>query len=384
MLFYFTLGDAQSYFLTAIQGIDITGVFGLDFIILLVNSTLFFILQCPKNNSKSFSVLISFAIVTGWFGYGFWALQTWQQDISKWKSVNVGLIQTNRVATLNTPQPQAGYSRTFPMEMDLSLKLKKDQPDFIVWPEGNFFGYKYWENVQTSFRESISNLNIPIIFHDTTYSSNGLINNYYNSSLFINTNGNLQNIYHKIKRVPFGEYIPLTNDIPFLKAILGDYVTNLSAGTKHEVFEIGPMRLIPKLCYESLFPEFVAEAIGKDGSGKIIIVQSQDGWFGRSAQPKQHVTASSLRAVENRVPLVHAINNGPSSITLPTGEYVFQSPFFQKGQWSVPMPFDGNKGGSFYSRYPYVVISIIRLIGLSLILIKLYISAKEKQRMKRG
>src|SRR5690606_41531313 len=58
-----------------------------------------------------------------------------------------------------------------------------------------------------------------------------------------------------------------------------------------------------KICYESAFPEFMAGAIGADAPGKVIVILSQDSWFGRSRQPYQHLWQSALRAVENRVPV---------------------------------------------------------------------------------
>lgn len=373
MLFYFKLGDAQSYFLTAIQAIDHTGVWGLDFIIIITNISLYQLFFFPKETYKSPSFLIAIGVVFVWFGYGIFSLNLWKTEIKSWDKIKVGMIQTNRLAQLKTPAPELGYSRTFPMEMGLSQNLKNDTPDFIVWPEGNFFGYSYWKPVRDAFKTHVERLNIPIVFHDTTFSLNDGKKVYYNSSLLMNKNGDLQNIYHKIKRVPFGEYIPFTEKFPFLKVILGDYLSNLSAGTEQKEFKVGLIRLIPKLCYESLFPEFVANGIGKFGNGKVIVVQSQDGWFGKSSQPEQHLTASSLRAIENRVPLVHAINNGSSAVTLPTGEYVFKSPFFQKGQWTVSVPFDANSGGSFYSAYPYFFINLIRTVLIVLIGIRIYL-----------
>lgn len=61
--------------------------------------------------------------------------------------------------------------------------------------------------------------------------------------------------------------------------------------------------------------------------GTVLIGLSSNGWFGDTVQPYQHVNASILRAVENRLPFVHVLNNGPSVVVLPNGRVVFQSQF---------------------------------------------------------
>ena len=124
------------------------------------------------------------------------------------------------------------------------------------------------------------------------------------------------------------------------------------------------MRFVPKLCYESQFSSLVGGAFGKDAKGKILLVQSQDGWYGKSNQPEQHMASSVFRAVENRVPLVHVINNGSSAIAGPQGRYYYQTRPFEEVNSVGLMPFDANSGGSFFSENPYLFVGGLRFLFL--------------------
>src|SRR5699024_5726599 len=80
-------------------------------------------------------------------------------------------------------------------------------------------------------------------------------------------------------------------------------------------------------------------------------------WFGESTQPLQHANMSILRSVENRVPMVHLINNGPSVATAPNGRVLARSSPFNQDELLVRMPFDPATGGSFFSRYPHLFLN---------------------------
>ncbi|MDX1589973.1 MAG: nitrilase-related carbon-nitrogen hydrolase [Oleiphilaceae bacterium] len=76
---------------------------------------------------------------------------------------------------------------------------------------------------------------------------------------------------------------------------------------------------MPLICYETLFPALAARAMPRQRNGTVLVGLSNDARFGSTCQPLQPVSASILRAVENRVPFVHVPNNGPSVAVLPNG-----------------------------------------------------------------
>jgi len=361
MLFYFKLGDSQSYWLTAVQAVDITGVYGLDFLIVLVNILFFKLLTSPKELWGKPMPIIALLLITVWFGYGYFSLASWDQKIEGWESKRIGIVQPNRSATLSPSKIEAGYSRLYPLEMEMSQTLAKEGVDVIIWPEGNFFGYSYWKSVRLAFKQLVREMKTPLVFLDSTKKVINGTSHFYNSSLWIDQQGDLRGQYNKMQLVPFGEYTPLIGDFEPLKELLGDFLSGLSPGQSHQSFNVNGMKLTPKICFESIFPQLVAASIADQPAGRVLVVQSQDGWYGRSSASEQHMVSSTLRAIENRVPLIHVLNNGSSAIVLPNGRYVFRSPFYQTGQWAVSMPFDPKSGGSFFSQHPQLVMNGTRL-----------------------
>ncbi|MDH5561056.1 MAG: apolipoprotein N-acyltransferase, partial [Deltaproteobacteria bacterium] len=362
MLFYYKMGDSQSYFYSALQGTDITGVFGLDFILGLSSISVYYLLFKPFDKRNVICISVACLIVLIWFGYGVTRLASMDETISKWKTKRIGIVQPNRAATLARPMPEKGYSRLYPLEIEMTRELKDKGAEAAFWPEGNFFGYVYWPQVKEAFQKHISQLGIPVLFHDTTLEVIKGKNHYFNSTLYLNEKGIMVDKYNKMIRVPIGEYMPLIGEIEFARELLGDYLSSLSAGKEHKVFDLAGMRMIPLLCYESLFPLFVGEAAQTAPKGGVLLVQSQDGWYGETSASEVHTATTVLRAVENRLPLVHAINNGPSSIILPSGRIHFQTPAFKKGSWAADMPYDETSGGSFYRDHPYWFVNIIRFV----------------------
>jgi apolipoprotein N-acyltransferase len=126
------------------------------------------------------------------------------------------------------------------------------------------------------------------------------------------------------------------------------------------------MRIVPKVCYETAFPGDVAEAIGSDAAGKVLLFISQDNWFGETTQPFQHRAMSVVRAVENRVPMIHLINNGPSVVTAPNGRTLVSTQAFSRAEVIADLRFSPASGGSLYSRYPHV---FERLMFVALVLL---------------
>lgn len=349
-LFPFRLADSQSANLIFLQPVEWTGVWGLELVILLVGSALY---KAVAPGSKPWAGIGLAALLVGaWVLVGSLGLKQWDQKLSGLRPKTLGLIQTNRPASLEAPEPEPGYSLTYPLEMDLSHKLAEGGAELLLWPEGHFYGYAYWLEVRANFQAQVATMGIPLFFLDSGYSQTPAGKQNYNTTFVITAEGRDGGMYHKRHLVPFGEYTPWIGEFPWIRNLLGDFLADLSPGTFDKTFEAAGMRITPKICYEVLYPEEVAQAIGADGAGKVILAQSQDGWYGESAQPEQHLAASLVRAVENRVPLVHVINNGPSAVILPQGRYAFKAPAFESGHYLAKLPYDPNLGGSFYSRHP--------------------------------
>ena len=136
---------------------------------------------------------------------------------------------------------------------------------------------------------------------------------YYNSIYVIDDEGQIVSAADKAHLVPFGEYLPfggLLEQAGFrtIAQSFGGY----SAAERRTLLNLpGGLRAVPLICYEAIFPE-MSEIDGT--SGDLIVNVTNDGWYGATPGPYQHLRQAQLRAVETRRPLVRAANTGISAV----------------------------------------------------------------------
>jgi len=379
MLFTVRLGESQSQFLSAIQATEFTGVHGLDAIIALSNIMLFKVINLLSTNQKkqtNWPWLLATIIIIAWLTYGLFAMQIWDIKIEDSDTIRIGIVQPNEAPSLEKSKSYPGYSRAYPPEMAMTERLSKDGAEIVIWPEAKYKAYLDQPRVSKAFQNQINLLNTSLVFQDIEHKkSPQKVNNLqYNSAVMLDQNGEELGQYQKMKRIAFGEYVPLVSDVPVLRTwiedFFGRFLNEMAQGTSHQVFEHQKLNIIPLICYEVMFPEFVAEAVAltqaENKSGNLLVGLSSNGWFGTTRQPYQHVNASILRAVENRTPLVHAVNNGPSIVAIPNGRVIFISDYHQAGGYVVDIPYSNSFKRSFYSQYPklftYSVYGILILV----------------------
>jgi apolipoprotein N-acyltransferase len=411
MIFTTHLGDAQSQFLSAIQAIEFVGVHGLNFIIALSNvmilaifSRIFFPAQTPCKQEKWLFTAATLLLVT-WFVYGWHSNHAWESLIKKWETVPIGLVQPNETPSLDTQTLYPGYSRAFPPEMAMTERLANAGAKLVIWPESKYKAYFDQSNVDNAYREKISALNTQLLFQDIEHTDDNNRRR-YNTAVMLSNNGQMIGKYQKIKRIAFGEYVPFASDVPMLKhwaeGFFGSFLDEIQKGTSFESFttdltnnpikspikndhESNNFNIIPLICYETMFPIFVAQAVSealkKPSAANVLVALSSDGWFGFTHQPYQHVNSSVLRAVENRLPLIHVLNNGPSIVAMPNGNVIFKSDAHQAGGYLVDVPYSPTSGGSFYSDNPLLFIYSVYIIMFLIILYTL-LSIRQKSNMR--
>ena len=143
----------------------------------------------------------------------------------------------------------------------------------------------------------------------------------YNSIYVIDHDGSVLSVYDKLHLVPFGEYLPyqeLMEKLGFvqLTKVQGGFI----AGSRRRTMEIpGAPRALPLICYEAIFP---ADVTSRDDRPGWIINLTNDGWFGISTGPYQHLAQARLRVIEEGLPMVRAANTGISTVIDPVGRIV--------------------------------------------------------------
>jgi len=143
----------------------------------------------------------------------------------------------------------------------------------------------------------------------------------YNSIYAIDHDGSVLSIYDKLHLVPFGEFLPFQDWMEKLGFVqLTKVQGGFIPGTGRRAMEIpNAPPALPLICYEAIFPDEVAARGERPGW---IINLTNDGWFGISTGPYQHLQQARLRAIEQGLPVVRAANTGISAVIDPMGRIV--------------------------------------------------------------
>jgi len=141
--------------------------------------------------------------------------------------------------------------------------------------------------------------------------------------------------------VPFGEYLPFQNFLERLGLMqLTRVAGGFSAGDRRRALSVPRAPpFLPLICYEIIFP---GEAVPPTERPGWLLNVTNDGWFGKSAGPHQHLQQARVRAIEEGLPLVRAANTGISAIVDPLGRVISSLPLGSEGvlEGSLPQPIE--------------------------------------------
>jgi len=140
--------------------------------------------------------------------------------------------------------------------------------------------------------------------------------NEYNSAMVFSADGRRVGRYDKIHLVPFGEFIPYKNLLFFARK-LTTRVGETTRGRERKVFRIGGHHYGVFICYESVFADEVRH-FAQLGA-EVLVNISDDGWYGDTSAPWQHLNMARMRAIENRRWILRDTNNGITAAIDPYG-----------------------------------------------------------------
>jgi apolipoprotein N-acyltransferase len=176
----------------------------------------------------------------------------------------------------------------------------------------------------------------------------------YNSCVLFEPKVGSIRFYHKMHLVPFGEYVPFIQSLPWLEKLTPyrDKVPSLSFGREARILPLGSYRLAASICFEDTIPQSIGRFFGPQRGGAqpdVLINASNDGWFRGSPELDMHLGIGVFRAIEHRVPLVRAVNTGLSALVNGNGEVLAALAKDTSGVLSVTVPLDDRT--SLYSRW---------------------------------
>jgi apolipoprotein N-acyltransferase len=152
--------------------------------------------------------------------------------------------------------------------------------------------------------------------------------------------------YDKIHLVPFGEYVPFQKLLFFARKLTGK-VSRFTPGEDRKVFLLNGHRYGVFICYESVFADEVRQ-FAKNGA-EVLVNISDDGWYGDTSAPWQHLQMERMRAVENRRWILRDTNNGVTSVIDPDGRVRQSIPRHQVD--ALPAQFGFRSDVTFYTAH---------------------------------
>jgi apolipoprotein N-acyltransferase len=198
--------------------------------------------------------------------------------------------------------------------------------NLIVWPESP----APFQEEDPQFRSAISALareaNAPVIVGNvaidrTTANTRGYF--LFNAASFVTPQGEFVGRYSKMHLVPFGEYVPFKSLFFFAQSLLHEAGT-FDAGATRTFFPVNGHRYGTFICYESIFGDEIRQ-FARNGADVLINI-SNDGWYGDTSAPWQHLNMVRMRAIENHRWVLRATNTGVTSAIDPSGRIVEAAP----------------------------------------------------------
>ena len=335
------LGYSQTSYLQVIQIADITGVYGVSFLIAWMNAAVVCVIVGPRRRFIWMFFCCGVLQVAASLIYGHHCLNRWTHQLQPSKTVAIlqGNLSFDEPESVLRWKFQEGYRE---MAEDLPLP----RPDLILLPESPSPKWFQFDEEYRSFAQKLATrATLGLIFNNIAL-DRGDTDRYFNSAYFLDAQGNTVGRYDKIHLVPFGEYIPWRSVFFFVDSISRD-VSDFSPGKESRIFTAGDGQVSATICFEAVFPNLVSSFVR--GGSHLLVNLTNDGWYGNSAAPFQHLAMARWRAVENRRFFLRAANSGISAIIEPTGRIQQRSELFRREACMGRFSFIRDL--SVYSRY---------------------------------
>jgi apolipoprotein N-acyltransferase len=184
----------------------------------------------------------------------------------------------------------------------------------------------------------------------------------YNSAIIVGADGARVGRYDKIHLVPFGEYIPFKNLLFFAHKLTGR-VSEFTRGDERKVFRLGGHRYGVFICYEAVFADEVRQ-FARLGA-EVLVNVSDDGWYGDTSAPWQHLNMARMRAIENRRWLLRDTNNGITAVIDPYGRVRQSIPRHQTD--ALPAQFGFRDDVTFYTAHGDVFAWACAILALGIV-----------------
>jgi apolipoprotein N-acyltransferase len=322
-IFPFYLAISQAWVPIVIQVADLTGPIGVSALMVAWNGALvdaWHGLRAGRGRMALRPLVVASVFIVADLAYG--GVRLHQVDAARAAApkVKTGLVQAN-VGILEKWDPEE-FAKLLVTHQRLSADLTRAGAELVVWPESSYpyalprpFAHEWPEGDPRRVREGFDT---PLLFGALTRTEGRArkpADKYpYNTALMLDAGGTVTGAYDKVFLMLFGEYIPFYDSIPWFTQLVPE-ASNFSRGAEPASFPLRvrghDYKLGPLICYEDILPSFTRR-VAKLSPNALVNI-TNDAWFGRTAEPHQHLALAVFRAVENRLELVRSVNTGVSA-----------------------------------------------------------------------
>ena len=347
------LGYSQYPYSWIVQVADVAGVYLVSVLVMFGNAAFLGALWF-----KSFRPLVLFTVMFLVANlYGAYRVNYWQPDSGS--VLKVALVQPNIGLSEGREHYAGKYFNTL---AGYYQQAANEGAQWVIFPEApnpflyeqDFYFTSFWKR-QTATHGAYLLFNTSLVETDPEL-------HYFNSAVLLGPQGEEVYRYHKTHLVPFGEYLPLANWLGLFFEPLVQEVGGFSPGQELRVGDVSGTRFATLICYEGIFPELSRECVRQ--GAEVLVIITNDSWYGRTAAPTQHLQMAAFRAIETRKPLLRCANSGYSVVINSLGQQGQKIGLFEEGV--IITEIAGNNYRSIYS-YTGEWINIT-LVGVTLLL----------------
>lgn len=308
-----------------LQTLSWWGTYGLSLVCVIIFSWPALWINKPDYKNFALTLLAPVAMALLW-EYGAFVIAH-RPRINHGKAIMVRLVQPSIPQSLKWDKD--ALEQNLKEYTDLSHGLDSNHINFTLWGETAVpYDLTYDIDAVRRIRRSSPPYGY-LISGFVRYEPDGNRYKPFNSFAVLNRKGVVVGVYDKSHLVPFGEYIPFRKYLPQWIKPVANTIAEFGRGTKFETLQVGNFpEFAPLICYEIIFSD---EIVRKENKPKWAIVLTNDGWYGISSGPYQHLVAAQMRAVEEGIAIVRSANSGISAVINPYGEVTAQIPLGERG-----------------------------------------------------
>lgn len=364
------LGYSQAFQPAVIQVSRFGGVYLVSAIMVAAGSSLVFALVYLERRRGIVVLTAAGLIAVATVVYG----ESLRPSVDESGSVSIAVIQPN--VPIDGRWDDARFvDEMFQRHVSLSEDAiqangssAEDRIKLVIWPESPMsFEYDRDPYIRRKFAEFTQRNGVYLLINSWGVPSNSdQVDALYNSAMLISPSGEKVFEYDKNALVPFGEYIPARDWLPFMsrvKALVGD----IAPGNDVPLAEVDGARFGSLICFETTRPNLARRM--KRGEASALVQISNEAWFGPTSAPRQLLTTAIFRAVENDIDVIRATNSGLSARIDSYGIAHGETPMFETATrtWKIKTTNEAREdGATFYSRHGDVFAVTCLILTLAL------------------